>query len=261
MAKSAPRNLVVASSERLTPNMQRIVLTGDDLIGFPDGQESGYIKLLFPDAPGSTDKKTVMRTYTIRAFDSAENLLTVDFALHDATEGPASAWAKAASPGDRLIIGGPGPTKLVSNEGDWVFLVGDMTALPALACNLEQLPRHAKGHALIEIIDEEDRQQIDAPEGVEVHWFVNPDYHATLGSLADEAQRLPWLGGEAAGWCACEFHSMKALRSYLRDERGIDKTRLYVSSYWKIGRSEDEHKVDKRNDQVTDEKALSLAKV
>jgi len=41
---------------------------------------------------------------------------------------------------------------------------------------------------------------------------------------------------------------MRALRQYFKQERGVAKTHLYISSYWKLDNSEDEHKVIKRQD-------------
>lgn len=248
MRKSNTRQLTVASSTRLTPNMQRVVLTGDELEGFPEGQESGYIKLLFPEHPNSTNAKPVMRTYTIRAFDTESKQLTIDFALHGEHGGPASSWAHRAKAGDTLLISGPGPTKLISNHGDWALLVGDMTALPAIACNLERLPEDTVGHAIIEIIEDADRQALAHPAGVEIHWVVNPLAHSQAGGLANTVRALPWAPGKADVWCACEFHSMRDLRSYLKKERNVEKQNLYISSYWKIGRSEEQHKLDKRED-------------
>jgi NADPH-dependent ferric siderophore reductase len=41
---------------------------------------------------------------------------------------------------------------------------------------------------------------------------------------------------------------MRALRSYYRTERGVDRDQIYLSSYWRAGRTEDQHKVDKQAD-------------
>jgi len=41
---------------------------------------------------------------------------------------------------------------------------------------------------------------------------------------------------------------MQALRAYLRDERGLGPDRLYISSYWKSGLTEEAHKLAKRED-------------
>jgi len=46
---------------------------------------------------------------------------------------------------------------------------------------------------------------------------------------------------------ACEFNSMRALRQHFK-QKEVAKSHLYISSYWKLDSSEDEHKVVKRQD-------------
>ena len=41
---------------------------------------------------------------------------------------------------------------------------------------------------------------------------------------------------------------MRALRRYFREERDVARGSLYVSSYWKQGVSEDQHKIVKQQD-------------
>lgn len=72
MSSRKVRELSVLRKFDLTPNMLRVILTGDDLKDFPEGQESGYVKLLFV----SGEDKPIMRTYTIRQFDAANLELT-----------------------------------------------------------------------------------------------------------------------------------------------------------------------------------------
>jgi len=131
------RNLTVIETSRPTPHMIRVILAGQDLADFPEDQESGYVKVVV-----ERDDKPVMRSYTIRAFDKLQRHLTLDFVDHG-DAGPASAWANRAAPGTALAIHGPGPTKLVDTNADWFLLAGDMTALPAIAVNLEKLPENA----------------------------------------------------------------------------------------------------------------------
>jgi NADPH-dependent ferric siderophore reductase len=260
MAGPTIRQLTVVKTERITPNMQRVTLGGDDLADFPEGQESGYIKLLFPrdpaDLPAEPDAKALrplMRTYTIRAFNLAARELVVDLVLHGEGEhaGPASDWARQTKPGDTLNIAGPGPTKLVNNDADWFLIAGDMTALPAISCNLEQLPATARGYAVIEIIEEADKQTLDVPAGMEIRWVVNPHPEQASSVLADAVRAVPWQEGRVSAWVACEFSTMRNLREYLKRDRELGRGEFYISSYWKIGRSEDQHKVDKREDADT----------
>ena len=44
---------------------------------------------------------------------------------------------------------------------------------------------------------------------------------------------------------------MKLLREYLRAERGLGTDRLYISSYWKQGLVEDDHRDIKRSDAAS----------
>lgn len=253
MAKPAPRELEVIRSTRVTPHMQRITLGGAEINSFPEDQESAYIKLMFPQ---NGDERPQVRTYTVRR--QTRDTIDVDFALHGhacaddtlSTQGPASTWAQQAKPGDRIWVGGPGPKKLINPSADWFLLAGDMTALPAISVNLALLPDDAQGYAVIEVVDESDIQSIQHPPRVELIWVINPIATDQHHPLLDRIQQLNWLPGQPAVWAACEFNSMRALRKYLKQERAIPKSHLYISSYWKIGSSETQHKTAKREDEA-----------
>lgn len=249
MAKPPVIELQVLRSEPITPHMRRITLGGKALESFPADQESAYLKLIFP----RQGRDPLMRTYTIRAQRPGE--MDIDFALHD-HGGPASTWAEKARPGDRINVAGPGAKKRINPQADWFFLAGDMTALPAISVNLKELPENAKGYAVIEVISEEDIQSLPHPQGIELHWQVNPTPDPSGQSLLNRVKALPWLSGEAAVWAACEFSSMRALRQYFKQERKVAKTHLYISSYWKIGATEDGHKLAKRQDSLQNEEGL-----
>ena len=229
--------------------MLRITLGGPGLMDFPADQGSAYIKFWLP-CDGETP---IMRTYTVRA--QREHEIDVDFMLHGSTDssgsvamGPAVAWAKSARVGDRVTISGPGGKKLLDFDADWFFLAGDMTSLPAISVNLEQLPSDAKGYAVVEILDEEDTQTFHLPENFELHWVINPHPGNENTLLVDRVKEMPWLAGSPSVWAACEFRGMRTLRQYFKQHRMLDKKALYVSTYWKYGLSEEQHKVLKRED-------------
>ena len=116
MAKPTPRLLDVIGSRYLTPNMCRVTLGGTGLTDFPVDQESAYIKLMFPQGK---DAKPVVRTYTVSV--QRDDEIDVDFALHEAA-GPASTWARNTQAGDQVLVGGPGPKKLINNDDViWFF--------------------------------------------------------------------------------------------------------------------------------------------
>jgi len=247
MPKSSPRKLTVIGSHQITPNMKRITLGGSALEGFPPNQESAYIKLQVPD---EKQDSLVTRTYTVRNYRENLNELDVDFFLHG-DGGPASAWASRAQPGDTITLTGPGGKKLLDFSADWFVLAGDMTALPAISINIEQLPDHARGYAVIEILHESDIQAFQTPDAFEIHWVINPTPEKENTLLLDKVMQLPWLEGNPSIWAACEFSNMRALRRYFKQDKNVAKKAVYVSSYWKCGLSEEQHKKVKRTDAET----------
>lgn len=242
--RPSPRPLTVIARRPVTPNMLRVTLGGPGLAGFPTGQAGGYLKLR---VPSGTDRPCV-RTYTISAQRDGE--VDVDFALHadmQGQAGPATRWALGAGVGEVLEVGGPGVAKPLPPGHDFYLVAGDMTSLPAIAVNLAALPADARGFVAIEISDAADRQDLPCPVGVEIAWLVKePGSDPDLLARTLRARHLP--AGSLYAWVACEFAAMRALRRYLREEHGLGPDRLYISSYWQAGSTEDRHRDVKRAD-------------
>lgn len=267
MSKPSQRDLTVIRKGYVTPNMLRVTLGGDGMKDFPEDQESAYVKLMFP-TEGDDKGRVLRRTYTVRhdrVTDQGREI-DIDFVMHGAGDdsdddhgadshdhgGPASNWAVNCQPGDVITIGGPGPKKLVDPTADWFLIVGDMTALPAVSVNLETLPGDARGYAVIEVRSEADMQDLKKPDNITIEWVINPRPGEQNTVLSDVVKRIPWhADGRLSVWAACEFTSMRELRSYFREERGLGKDDLYISSYWKLGMNEDTHKVIKSEDAKT----------
>jgi len=245
-----PRSFQVTDSVRLTPNMHRITLGGAALARLPANCSGGYIKFRLSANEG---EKPVVRTYTIRSQYS--DGIEVDFALHGSTaedSGPATRWALNAKAGDQIMVGGPGPAKPLPEGNGPFLLVGDMTALPAISVNLENLPEDAVAHVIILIREEADKQELNIPKGVKVQWLVEADLGANPSLLSDAARKVPNVKDFTYAWVACEFEAMKQLRQYLRTEQNFGKDNLYISSYWKRGLVEDDHKQVKREDAIAE---------
>ncbi|WP_193164432.1 siderophore-interacting protein [Microbulbifer hainanensis] len=247
MPKPTPKEFEVIRSVYVTPHMLRVTLGGEAMLAFPPEQESAYVKLLFPQPEGA---RPLMRTYTIR--HQRDNEIDVDFVIHEHA-GPASAWARAAQPGDRILVGGPGARKLINPDADWFLLAGDMTALPAISVNLDLLPESARGYAVITVVDESDIQVLPHPQGVDIHWIVCPTEEEGESALLEHIETLSCPSGQPSVWAACEFSEMQQLRQYFRQQWAVPNSHRYVSSYWKKGLSEDQHKQVKRQDAEVSE--------
>lgn len=238
----AIRSVEVVSRQQLTPNMMRLHLEGPGLIDFPAGYEGGYIKLVLDDS-----EKPTVRSYTVQSYCEHSQRLTIDMVAHG-DSGPAAIWAKQVQLGTQIDIVGPGACQKINTSADWFILAGDMSALPAICANLSRLPADARGDVVLEVISEADKQVLDVPRNVEVHWVINPEPESMNTSLEDKVMALPWRNGDVSVWVAGEFSASRALRQYFRHDRKVGKNNLYVSCYWKIGETDEGMKVAKRDD-------------
>ena len=204
--KPGPRMVTVVASRRITPNMIRLTLTGPELTDVRPNCEGANCKIFLPEVgQGREDfarqlkegPRPVVRTYTVRHWRPEVLELDVDFVDHG-TEGPASGFANRAQPGDFCGFAGPGPVKMSEFYADWYLVAADMSALPVAAAALEAMPRDARGVAIFEVTSAEDRQEIDAPEGIEQHWLVHPDPHHPSPAQEEMIRALDWPGGPGA---------------------------------------------------------------
>lgn len=244
------RLLQVVSAERLTPGMVRITLGGADLEGFHSPGFDDHVKLFFPDpttgeiamsrpgpngpeAPADGPRPT-MRDYTPGHFDAQALTLAIDFAVHDA--GPATTWALQAKPGQRLGVGGPRGSFILPVDFDWHLLIGDDTALPAIARRLAQLPAGARAVVLAEVDSPADELPLPSYADVERHWVHRQG--AAPGQADRLLERLRGLAlppGDFHAWVAAETSVAKALRSHLVGERGAEPKWTKAAGYWRRG--------------------------
>lgn len=254
----------VVRTERLTPHMQRVVLGGESLAGFAAGTcTDHYVKLLFPPAEGLTypepfdvqrireefprDQWPVTRTYTVRGWNPEHHELTLDFVIHG-DEGLAGPWAARVQPGESVHFMGPGGAYAPDAGADWHLLVGDESALPAIAAALEALPDGAEARAFIEVAGPEEEQKIDSD--VEVVWLHRGD--RPIGQTLVEAVRsLEFPQGRVHAFVHGEAGFVKELRRLLRVEHGIPREDLSISGYWRLGHNEDGWQASKREWNAT----------
>ncbi|MBF9335023.1 siderophore-interacting protein [Microbacterium lacticum] len=253
----AIRALVVSRVADVTSGMKRITLTGTQLEAFdsPGGDPQpafaspGFdddIRLLFP-YPGEADpvlplvedgrvtfaegRRPIARAYSVRRYDSKSRELDIDFVLHG--HGVAADWARQAQPGDPIHIAGPGKTQTLPEGRDWFLIAGDDTAIPAIARLLEELPRDARGQVLIDVANIDHRQDLSAPDGIEVSWI--PHVAASRYSLLDAIRDMSWQPGAPFAWLAGEQSEVQRIRRYLVKERGVPKPDIDFTGYWKRG--------------------------
>ncbi len=242
------RMLQVVRTRLVSPQLLRVTLHGADLADFVSASFDDHVKVFFPQGGGDKpampevgpngpvfadgQPRPPARDYTPRRYDPVAQELDIEFVLHG--DGPASTWAAQAQPGQFLGVGGPRGSFMVPTAFDWHLLVGDETALPAIGRRLEELGANTRALVVTEVPDAAAEIPLPSPANVAMHWLHRGD--APEGSLLEPALRgivLP--RGEGYVWAAGESAAMKAVRQHLVTERGIDKTRIRASSYWKRG--------------------------
>ena len=254
--KRPARCVEVVATSRLTPNMQRVVLSGAELEGFPPDRDGANFKLIVPrpgetkdafrDGLNASGTPRLLRTFTIQNYDEARNLLTVDFALHESDHAaPAGDWAKTATPGDVIGVTDGGAKKVTAFHSDKQLLASDMTGLPAMEAILADMPKDAVGNAFFEITSDDDARAMVAPDGITFHWLVHPDPSKASTAQIDAIRNLaptPDTQFSVVG----EHSVVAALKTYFFEERRFDPAANYISPYWKIGLVEEDHQALKR---------------
>jgi len=229
------RELEVLRVETIAAHMIRVTL-GGDLAGFTSLGFDDHVKLFFPDGPAGADGEvpTAARDYTPRRYDGAANTLDIEFVLHDA--GPATRWAEQAQPGQVLRIGGPRGSFIIPNTYDWHLLIGDDTALPAIARRLGELPAGTRAVVLAEVDGAADQVAFASAADVTVTW-AHRDGAAPGASdvLARTLRTLALPAGDYYAWVACESLIAKALRAQLIAGHGANPKWMRAAGYWRRG--------------------------
>lgn len=223
----------------------------------------------------------VMRTYTVRSLRRAVPAdgqapalpaeMDIDFVLHlDGGSGPAAEWAAGAEVGDALVLVGPCARwgdclgiEFAPGAAERVLLVGDETAVPAIAAILETLPSHISGHAVLEVPTAGDFLDMSTPANVEVRWLargakqhgeaLTDAVRSVVVPAACEVGEEPeevdidasilWetpaatAGHGLYAWIAGEAATIRELRRYLVRDVGMDRNSVAFMGYWRQGQA------------------------
>ncbi|MFT4021140.1 MAG: siderophore-interacting protein [Acinetobacter sp.] len=244
------RVLTVLKIEKLSASLIRIVFQGDDLADFKSDSFDDHIKLFFPDPQSATialpeltaeglkftgDTAPIARDYTPRHFDLSAQTLTVDFVIHNA--GPATQWAQQAQVGDQLAIGGPRGSMVIPLAYQHYVLIGDETALPAIARRLEELPASAKATVLVEVDSTDDEIEFTTKANANIEWLHrNGQDNGEADLFIQAITALDLTNDDYFIWIAAETQVARKLRQLFIEQHQVDKAFIKAAGYWQHGK-------------------------
>lgn len=244
----------VVRNVQISPNFRRITVGGEALRALTNHGYDHWFRLFLPHEGGETnyrlpkrvdmigylqylrmpaETRPPMRNYTVREFRPEQLELDIDFVVHG-DEGLATRFATRARPGDTVALLDQGAGFELDPAVENFLLVADETGLPAVVGILRDLPRSARGTAIIEVPHADDAQAVDAPADVSVEWLVRPA-DAVPGTVALEAvTRWTLPDGALSAYLVGEQALATGARRHLV-ALGVPKKSILFSGYWRIG--------------------------
>ena len=219
-ARVTTSSAVVTSRVVLSDHLVRLTLQAPDLVstGIPD-------EWLSLTVPGQFQT----RYYTIRSLHDHE--LTLDVVIHES--GLVTQWAQTDCVGDEVTISAPKGSYAPPEDAAWVVLVGDLTALPAIARIVEHEQRPVS--AYVEAPDDTHSY----PDLGAVTWLpADPN----ASRLAEHVAGMAWPEGAGYFWMAGESAQMREVRRWSRGR--FDHAHMDAMGYWSGARGRQTRRVD-----------------
>jgi len=205
---------VVLRREQLSPHLVRLVLGGPGLATFAStGIPDEWVGLVVPGQFQS-------RYYTVRSWSEGE--LVLDVVVHEV--GLVTEWAQLDVVGQTVTVTEPKGSFSMPVDARWLMLVGDLTALPAMA-------------RIASTVDVPTRIWAEVPDDLsaylsgDVTWLAPPDDGTS--SLASVVESIDWPAGDGYFWMAGESAQMRAIRKHLMRERRLPSSAYDVMGYWR----------------------------
>lgn len=209
----------VLSRAPISDHLIRLVLGGPELSAWEStGQPDEWVGLVVPGQFQS-------RYYTVCSW--SDGMLTIDVAMHDV--GLVTEWAAGECVGQSVTITEPKGSFTLPAGAGWVILVGDLTAMPAMARIAGEVDLPV--HIWAEVPDDPEVYADYLPTSVSLHWLRQPGDGAS--SLASVVKSLDWPAGDGYFWMAGESAQMRAIRKHLMRERQLPTTAYDVMGYWR----------------------------
>lgn len=235
----------VVSTTWLTPSLVRIVLGGEGLEGFTmPPTTDAYVNVAIPPAgapygpvfdPRAVREEherrwwPVRRRYTVRWWDPEAQELAVDFVVHG-DEGVAGPWAARAEVGDLLVFEGPGGGYHPRPDAAAYLMVGDESALPAIAASMEAVPAGKRLVVLLLCDGPEFEVPVTSEADLDLRWLHRD---GTEQRLLRELETIELPESDVCVFVHGEADEIRGIRRHLLLERRLERSDMSCSPYWR----------------------------
>ena len=207
----------VLRREQISAHLVRLTLGGPGLAAFEStGIPDEWVGLVVPGQFQS-------RYYTVRSWADGE--LVLDVVVHEV--GLVTEWAARDVVGETVTITEAKGSFAMPADARWLLLVGDLTAMPAMA-------------RIASEVDVPTRIWAEVPDDLssyltgDVTWLAPPGEGQS--ALAEVVESIDWPAGEGYFWMAGESAQMRAIRKHLMRDRRLPSTAYDVMGYWSTSR-------------------------
>lgn len=250
--------------EYITPNYVRLTFSGVDIepyakctVGVNNKifiPPNGIDKVIFPDKDNqsSIEELAIRRTYTHAGLNLEKKEIYMDFVAHG-SKGHASNFAINAKIGASLGVAMKIQEIELVPEVATYCLIGDATAIPVIRAILQTIKSDSKGVVFLEVSSMVDRQELEKPVGVTIHWIINEKVgeNTLLADTAITYFKEYNVPESRFAFVACEYNNVRKVRNYLRKDALWSREELSAYSYWKCGvtetRSETERRIERNS--------------
>jgi len=226
-APPALRRARVLRVSQPTPRLRRLILglpEDGDAPPLPADRHDDHVRCR--PASGGWE-----RAFTVRRLDPVLGELEIDVVQHPG--GAAADWAARARPGDELLVEpGARATPLPATGAE--VLVGDETALPAIARRLADPPADRTVHAIVEVAGPAEEQPLRLAPGTAIAWVHRGEEPPGRGDrLLHAVEALPWPAGRVALWLGGEASLVERLRGTLQPRHDLPDAHVRVHVHWR----------------------------
>jgi NADPH-dependent ferric siderophore reductase len=132
-----------------------------------------------------------------------------------------------------LVFEGPGGGYRPDPTADWHLLVGDESALPAIAASLEAMPADSLVVARLVCDGPEYEIPLSCPGDLDLAWSHRAGRPADGDLLAAAVRSAQFPPGRAHAFVHGEAEEIREIRRHLLGDRGLTRKQMSCSPYWR----------------------------